>query len=183
MGDQLLIRLCSPTFAGLKTGNLFSVDIKDREKFNAEVREFNRRFACKGIRMIPVKYSKKHVLIYVYRPKMLKRDFANEEVCRVLKEKGYSYSNADRCVAQLVKHLEQDSDFPHEIGLFLGYPVDDVLGFMRSSREGVKYTGVWKVYSNKDAALETFDRYKRCTEIYKKAHNNGVSLDELTVVC
>lgn len=183
MGDQLLIRLCSPTFAGLKTGNLFSVDIKDREKFNAEVREFNRRFACKGIRMIPVKYSKKHVLIYVYRPKMLKRDFANEQVCRVLKEKGYSYSNADRCVAQLVKHLEQDSDFPHEIGLFLGYPVDDVLGFMRSSREGVKYTGVWKVYSNKDAALETFDRYKRCTEIYKKAHNNGVSLDELTVVC
>ncbi len=183
MGDQLLIRLCSPTFAGLKTGNLFSVDIKDREKFNAEVREFNRRFACKGIRMIPVKYSKKHVLIYVYRPKMLKRDFANEEVCRVLKEKGYSYSNADRCVAQLVKHLEQDSGFPHEIGLFLGYPVDDVLGFMRSSREGVKYTGVWKVYSNKDAALETFDRYKRCTEIYKKAHNNGVSLDELTVVC
>ena len=183
MGDQLLIRLCSPTFAGLKTGNLFSVDIKDREKFNAEVREFNRRFACKGIRMIPVKYSKKHVLIYVYRPKMLKRDFTNEEVCRVLKEKGYSYSNADRCVAQLVKHLEQDSDFPHEIGLFLGYPVDDVLGFMRSSREGVKYTGVWKVYSNKDAALETFDRYKRCTEIYKKAHNNGVSLDELTVVC
>ncbi len=183
MGDQLLIRLCSPTFAGLKTGNLFSVDINDREKFNAEVREFNRRFACKGIRMIPVKYSKKYVLIYVYRPKMLKRDFANEQVCRVLKEKGYSYSNADRCVAQLVKHLEQDSDFPHEIGLFLGYPVDDVLGFMRSSREGVKYTGVWKVYSNKDAALETFDRYKRCTEIYKKAHNNGVSLDELTVVC
>ena len=55
MGDQVLIRLCSPTLAGLKTGSLFTVDIDDKNKFNCEVREFNRRLAIKGIRMIPVK--------------------------------------------------------------------------------------------------------------------------------
>ncbi|WP_026659963.1 DUF3793 family protein [Butyrivibrio sp. AC2005] len=181
MGDQLLIRLCSPTLAGLKTGNLFTVECDDKDKFNEEVREFNSRLSSKGIRMIPVKYSKGYVLIYLYRPAYLKRDFANEEVCRILKEKGYSYNNADLCVAQLAKHLAKDTTFPHEIGLFLGYPVADVLGFMRSPDEGVKYTGFWKVYGDEDAALKTFEKYKKCTEVYSKAHNNGRSLEQLTV--
>lgn len=182
MGDQMLIRLCSPTLAGLKTGNLFTVDVEDIVKFNAEVREFNCRLSGKGIRMIPVRYCKGHVLIYVYRPAFLKRDLANEQACRILKGKGYSYKNADLCVAELARHLSKDKSFPHEIGLFLGYPVADVLGFMKNPNEGVKYTGFWKVYGDKESALKTFDKYKKCTEIYSRAHRNGTSLEQLTVV-
>ena len=182
MGDQMLIRLCSPTLAGLKTGNLFTVDIEDRTKFNSEVREFNSRLSGKGIRMIPVKFWKGHVLIYLYRPAFLKRDLANEEACRILEEKGYSYRNADLCVAELARHLAKDSSFPHEIGLFLGYPVADVKGFMKSPEEGVKYTGFWKVYGDKESALKIFDQYRKCTEIYSKAHRNGTSLEQLTVM-
>ncbi|SFC28430.1 DUF3793 family protein [Butyrivibrio sp. YAB3001] len=182
MGDQMLIRLCSPTLAGIKTGNLFTVDIEDRAKFTIEVREFNCRLSGKGIRMIPIKYSDGHVLIYLYRPEFLKRDLANEEACRILKEKGYSYRNFDLCVAELARHLAKDKSFPHEIGLFLGYPVVDVLGFMKSPEEGVKYTGFWKVYGDMDSALRTFDKYKKCTEIYSRAHRNGTSLEQLTVV-
>ncbi len=181
LGDQLLIRLCSPTLAGLKTGNLFTVDCDDRNNFNREVSEFNSRLSSKGIRMIPVRFFRGHVLIYLYRPAYLKRDFANEEVCRILKEKGYSYNNCELCVAQLAKHLAQDPVFPHEIGLFLGYPVEDVLGFMKSPEEGVKYTGFWKVYGDEDAALKTFAKYRKCTEIYKKAHSKGRTLEQLTV--
>ena len=173
MGDQMLIRLCSPTLAGLKTGNLFTVDCTDRCKFNSEVREFNSRLSCKGIRMIPVKYSKGHALIYLYRPSHLKRDFADEQVCSILKEKGYSYKNSDLCVAELARHLAGDSSFPHEIGLFLGYPASDVLGFMRDPEDGVKYTGFWKVYGDIESALKTFDRYKKCTEIYSRAADRG----------
>ena len=53
---------------------------------------------------------------------------------------------------------------------------------MKSSEEGVKYTGFWKVYGDKDSALKTFDKYKKCTEIYSRAHRNGTSLEQLTVV-
>lgn len=181
MGDQLLIDLCSPTLAGLKTGNLFTVECKDRHAVYREVSNFNIRFSSKGIRMIPVRFSRGRMLIYLYRPSFLKRDLANEEACRILREKGYSVSNADRCVAELAKHLQTDSSFPHEIGLFLGYPVRDVLGFMKDPEEGVMYTGFWKVYDNKDKALETFARYKKCTEVYCRAHKNGRSLEQLTV--
>ena len=181
MGDQELVRLCSPTLAGIKTGSLFTVDYDNRARFNEEIREFNDRLSKKGLRMIPIKYAPKYALIYLYRPDYLKKDFSNQEVCSILKEKGYSYNNADMCVAQLAKHLSQDSGFPHEIGLFLGYPVEDVKGFMKSPDEGVKYTGFWKVYGDIDAAMKTFSKYKKCTEIYSKAHQNGVSLEKLIV--
>ncbi len=181
MGDQLLIDLCSPTLAGLKTGNLFTVECEDRCAIYREVSQFNLRFSSKGIRMIPVRFSRGRMLIYLYRPSFLKRDLANEEACSILREKGYSVSNADRCVAELAKHLQADSSFPHEIGLFLGYPVWDVVGFMKDPEEGVMYTGFWKVYDKKDKALETFARYKKCTEVYSRAHKNGRSLEQLTV--
>ncbi len=182
MGDKMLISLCSPTLAGLKTGNLFTTEIGDKDEFYREVRQFNLRLSGKGLRMIPVRYSRGRALIYLYRPAFLKRDFANEEVCKLLREKGYTYNNSERCVAELARHLKSDLDFPHEIGLFLGYPVKDVRGFMRNPEEGVLYTGFWKVYGDKDSALRTFDRYKKCTETYSNAHRCGASLEQLTVV-
>jgi hypothetical protein len=183
MGDQFLINLCSPTLAGIKTGNLFTVECDDKDKFYREVSEFNIRLSSKGIRMIPVRFSRGRMLIYLYRPSFLKRDLANEEACKILRQKGYTVANADLCVAELARHLANDSSFPHEIGLFLGYPVRDVLGFMKSPEEGVMYTGFWKVYGDKDEALRTFARYRKCTEVYCRAHKKGRTLEQLTVSC
>ena len=53
--------------------------------------------------------------------------------------------------------------------------------FMKNPEEGVKYTGFWKVYGDKDKALATFDKYKKCTEAYCLAHRCGASLEQLTV--
>ena len=181
MGDQLLIDLCSPTLAGLKTGNLFTVECEDKKDFYREVGGFNKRLSSKGIRMLPARFSKGRMLVYLYRPAHLKRDLESEEVCRILREKGYSCDNCEKCVAELFEHLRSDSSFPHEIGLFLGYPVCDVAGFMKDPEEGVMYTGVWKVYDNKEEALKTFARYKKCTEVYIKAHEKGRTLEQLTV--
>ena len=92
-----------------------------------------------------------------------------------------AFAIADLCVAELARHLANDSSFPHEIGLFLGYPVRDVLGFMKSPEEGVMYTGFWKVYGDKDEALRTFARYRKCTEVYCKCYRTGSRLDKLAV--
>ena len=65
----------------------------------------------------------------------------------------------------------------------MGYPVEDVLGFMKSPDKGVKYTGFWKVYGDMDSAVKTFNMYRKCTEINSNAHKNGASLEQLTVSC
>ena len=52
--------------------------------------------------------------------------------------------------------------FPHEIGLFLGYPPEDVEGFRLHRGRDYKLCGCWKVYSDVEGARQCFRRYDRC---------------------
>lgn len=69
--------------------------------------------------------------------------------------------------------------FPHEIGFFLGYPPEDVLGFIAHEGRDYLAVGPWKVYANLTQALATFDRYKRCTEAYSRVYQRGCRLSRL----
>ena len=81
----------------------------------------------------------------------------------------------------MVRHLVSDEAFPHEIGLFLGYPPSDVEGFMNSPSEGVECVGCWKVYGNRREAERIFASYRKCTEAYCHAAERGVALERLAV--
>ena len=180
MLKDTLVAQCAPTLAGIKTGNIFSV--KNTEvSLVEEMRELNRILTKKGLRLIPIQKKDKFTLIYVYRPYFLKRDLNNPEAQRILKGKGYHIGNDNQLVVQLVWHLMNDKEFPHEIGLFLGYPPSDVKGFMESPSEGVKSVGCWKVYSNPEHAKKVFESYKICTDIYCEECRKGKSLENLAV--
>ncbi len=170
----------APTLAGLKTGNLFPVRA-DRETFSKELRGLNKVLTGKGVRLIPLGRVKKKILVYLYRPDRLREDLCEQEAETILCEKGYPLGNPERCVAELIRHLESDPVFPHEIGLFLGYPPSDVRCFMSHPCEGVKCTGCWKAYGNEAEAEETFARYRKCTDVYRKVYMRGKPLERLTV--
>ncbi|MBQ9279298.1 MAG: DUF3793 family protein [Lachnospiraceae bacterium] len=181
MKDNYVVKHCSPTLAGLKTGSLFSVSGESRETINNDLRALNEVLRKKGLRIIPLRYTNKYVLIYLYRFKRLKEDLMRPETRKILCNKGYNCSNPDMCVAQLVEHLKNDKDFPHEIGLFLGYPEKDVKGFMKNPDEGVMCMGCWKVYGDVEEAKRTFQIFNRCTEWYCHAINHGRTLEQLIV--
>ena len=65
-------------------------------------------------------------------------------------------------------------------GLFLGYPPEDVEGFIYRRSEA-KYTGYWKVYGDVESAQRTFQRYRRCTDNYLKQASRGLEIERLTV--
>ena len=181
MKDNYVVKHCSPTLAGLKTGSLFSVSGESKETINNDLRVLNEIFRKKGLRIIPLRYTSKYVLIYLYRLNRLKKDLMRPETRRILCKKGYNCANPDRCVVQLVEHLKNDKVFPHEIGLFLGYPEKDVKGFMKSPEDGVMCVGCWKVYGDIDEAKRTFQTFNRCTECYCHAIKHGRTLEELIV--
>lgn len=72
-----------------------------------------------------------------------------------------------------------EAEFPHEIGLVLGYPPADVSGFIRHKGADFLACGGWKAYSAPEAALRTFQRNRLCAEEYRKLHAQGVSLEAL----
>ena len=71
--------------------------------------------------------------------------------------------------------------FPHEIGVFLGYPIEDVIGFINNKGCNFKCCGYWKVYGDKEKAIKEFARYDKCRMIYTKLWNQGRSILKLTV--
>lgn len=180
-GDKILLH-CSPTLAGLKTGNLVVISFKDLESIKKDIRVLNRRLSPKGVVAIPLRFTERKVWLYIFRPNFLKRDLGDERAIKILKESGYTGKNCYECVCELKNRLIETSDFPHEIGLFLGYPPEDVDSFIKNNASGYKLSGTWKVYHNVDNAVKTFKKFEKCTASYLNQWQKGKSVERLTVV-
>ena len=183
MTEELVIYHCSPTMAGMKTGSLFSCPKEEVKELTENIRNLNCRLVPNGIRLLPVKRMEHRILLYMYRPDKLEEDFRNHEAQEILVAKGYPVGNADQCVVKLIRRLNGSETFPHEIGLYLGYPPKDVAAFMENSTAGVKYVGIWKVYSDVETAKMKFARYRECTRAYCEAFRRGHTFDRLIVGC
>ena len=74
---------------------------------------------------------------------------------------------------------DESGEFPHEVGLFLSYPPEDVKGFLE--HKPCKCVGCWKVYENEEADKKTFAKYKACTRVYCRQLASGIDIERLTV--
>ena len=166
MTEDYLVRNCAPTLAGLKTGNLFTCPCQDIEALLASVRRLNRRLTAKGLRLLPLRFSDSKALLYLFRPARLRQDLSEKCAEELLRCHGYDTGSCEKCVVHLVKKLRREEAFPHEIGLFLGYPPEDVRGFICQGPDGCKCSGCWKVYGDPEAAQKKFAQYKHCTKVY-----------------
>lgn len=181
MSEECLIRHCAPTLAGIKTASLFTHSYESREQLLEAVRRMNERLHSKGLRVLPLRYSGKRALIYIYRPKKLSADLSDETASKILQRCGYHTGSCEKCVVKLARKLRNESGFPHEIGLFLGYPPEDVCGFMEKGPDCCKASGCWKVYGDEVAAQKKFAQYKKCTKVYCDQLAKGKDIEKLTV--
>ena len=106
---------------------------------------------------------------------------ASPEAVRLLEESGYPCHSAGQCVACLIRRLRENDEFPHEIGLFLSYPPEDVRGFIENKACRFKCAGLWKVYGDEERAKELFRQYKRCTDRCCALWRAGSGLAQLAV--
>ena len=181
MSEETVIRQCAPTLAGIKTGSLFSCQCEDKNELKDQIRSFNQKYVSRGLCLIPLNYSGKRALIYLYRPAGLRRDLEDNLARQMLKEEGYPCAAPELCITTLIRKLKAENGFPHEIGLFLSYPPEDVKGFIDNHACGFKYSGMWKVYGDINKALDMFRRFKHCTEIYCRMWEAGAGMDQLAV--
>lgn len=179
--ERCLVEHCSPTLASIKTGNLFNLPYTDQNKLTEQIYKWNKELNHKGVSIDILRCSKQKALIYVYRRNKLKEDFDRNGVKDFLKNIGYICTDIDCAVENLRNKLCCNGSFPHEIGLFLGYPLEDVVGFIINEGENCKCTGFWKVYCNRYDAERTFIKFRRCISKYMQLWQNGRSICQLTV--
>ena len=73
--------------------------------------------------------------------------------------------------------------FPHEMGLLLGYPLDDVTGFIEQKGKNYLYAGYWKVYTNMGEKICLFQAFEEAKEALIQAVARGIRIEELVRGC
>ena len=181
MSEELLIAQCAPTLADLKTGSLFTCPVDDPERLRESIRRYNAQLVPKGLCLLPMRIENGRMLLYLYRPSRLRRDLAQAQAAALLAKRHYPIGDPALCVTELVHRLQTDDAFPHEIGLFLGYPPEDVEGFILHRAQNARCVGTWKVYGDTDAAQRVFARYQKCTRSYQNAYQKHKCFSRLIV--
>ena len=181
MIEEYLINHCSPTLASIKTANLINVSFESFDDLLLSVNRMNEILSSKGIELLILKRCEKSALVYMVRLTLLQRDLNKSGVGEFLSEYGYASVDAAYCVSRLKMRLNCGDGFPHEIGIFLGYPLGDVTGFIKNAGQNSLCSGCWKVYCNECEAMKTFSKYEHCRKVYNKLWQGGRSIERLAV--
>ena len=181
MVEERIVEQCAPTLAGIKCGSLFRTN-SDITQLASEVDLLNRTLNPLGVIITAFRPSGCGSLVYVYRRDLLSRIHdSDERSLPLLKSLGYDVTDTDSVIESLRKKVESIGCVPHEIGLFLGYPYDDVKGFMENKGKCPKCMGCWKVYGSVEKAKELFADFRSCRRMYTDMYESGISIRELTV--
>lgn len=145
--EMQLALQCAPVISGLKISNLLSV----KKEYVNKLRNLIKGTSL-SMYVLLIKENK--VSILLYRKKDMMIYLKDSKVKKLLKQFGYYENNIYMLLKKLSLRYEyykrEKGEFPHEIGLFLGYPLEDVIGFINNNGKNSLYTGYWKVYKNVD---------------------------------
>lgn len=100
--------------------------------------------------------------------KSMEKVLVNKRCINFLKFVGYSSDyELNDYMDELVFRL-QSEEFPHEIGVFLGYPLKDVLGFMGYGKNELVEVRNWRIYGDKEISYEVYNNFMRDKAIMKE---------------
>lgn len=148
----------APTLCGKKTASLITLTKANRGMYNLWIMH-KEEF----LKSIPLKYFELNstsdaITILFYNQNKLSEVIQDGECMDFLKSYGYRRNiTLDNCLCKLRERFNKC--FPHEIGLFLDIPLEDVKGFIRNSGREYIYCGYWKVYGDVEKTQKIFESY------------------------
>ena len=171
-----LILQCAPLFKGYKVACITNVRRED-------MRNMHLLLNGTGICYRALTFCRDKYLVLLYRSAQLKTYLKQPEVKTFLADYGYEENSLEKVLERLSlrvrEHSKNEIEFPHEIGIFLNYPLEDVRGFIEHKGQDSLFCGYWKVYHNKKEAIKTFESYNRCRDFYTSTFLNGKGILEI----
>jgi len=183
--ERALVEHCAPTLARVKPGSLFCVRGAQESQLRCEIGRWDGLLSAFGVRVCLLRREneKRAWMVYVYRPDWIGRILQDEENRKFLVQNGYGCADLDGALNRLAERAQQEEagEFPHEIGLFLGYPLQDVVGFIENRGRNFTCCGCWKSYGDPAQAQRQFRRYHACTRAYKRLYRAGTPVTRLVI--
>ena len=173
-----VVTQCAPVLKGVKISNLITMKPGGWRKIRAYLKK--SRIIC-----IPLYADAEKEVLFIYRYEQLERHLKNREVREFLRSCGYESFEVASVLVRLRRRYQLyagiSKEFPHELGVLLGYPVGDVQGFIDNRGENSLTSRYWKVYQNPKEAEKIFDLYDRVKEQALKEIMCGRTLSHVAV--
>ena len=174
--DTQMALQCAPFIAGIKMSNLFIIENDTLYDTAMELEKLKLSY------FVLLQTAGKTTFL-LYDEVKLGNYMMNGRVKRLLKKMGYGCCDLIDDLRHLRiryrQYASENKSFPHELGLFLGYPVEDVMGFINNSGENCLYTGYWKVYADLPSKLKLFRKYRRAEESLIMLVSQGFSIADI----
>ena len=171
-----LVVQCAPMISGMKISNLFNVE----KRLAPQMRQVLER---SGISYYQLLESEDKATFLVYREDELKAYLMQSLVCQSMKSFGYENLDLSDVLSHFQKRYEdcmkRKAEFPHEMGLLLGYPVEDVEGFIENKGHNYLYSGYWKVYGHVEEKKALFEKYEEARKVLIELLASGRSVCEM----
>lgn len=180
--DMQLAYYAAPTMLGIKPASLFWCRT-NIDGMHDQVNLFNEYAKGKGFAIKRIDERKKHIGIFVYHRSLFEHNLSDASNMSYLQQFGYKLTlTPEEKLAKLFERMK--TCFPHEIGIFLGYPIRDVAGFIENKGRNYILRGSWLVYSNPEYACRLFYHYKLCRNWLVGKIMDGMSIyDVLNIKC
>ena len=138
----------------------------------------NDIYGILGLDYMELKVEAKSSLVLFYNPRVLASTLAKPRNARWLKRMGYP---AGMPLHAMLAHLVRraaECPLPHEVGIFIGYPLKDVAGFMRQIPSTPVHHGAWRVYGIADESLRRMRLYAAAEDYAREVLERSRGIDD-----
>lgn len=172
----ILARQCGPVLLRAKPAVLFSLATGEGQLFAAA-----GLLAGHGVRLEVLRQVRGRALVLVHQPALLAAALGHPLAAGALARFGYPAGGGlAAMLAHLGRRIGHSEGFPHEIGFFLGYPPEDVLGFIEKGGRDFKHCCQWKVYGDVAHAKALCSKYDACRKFCSRHIEQGGDLRSLS---
>jgi len=123
---------------------------------------------------VELKVEENSSLVLFYNPAVLAKTLEDPKNRAWLEAAGYPKGAAVADFLAELKSRAATCALPHEVGIFIGYPLKDVDGFVRQLPVTPGHRGLWRVYGQAGESLRRMREYL-AAEIFAAAALDGTS--------
>lgn len=180
--EQALAKHCAPALAGIKPANLVSFYKNQIPDIHHVIKQYSQVLGQRNICIKVLYENEKRILLIVYRIEKLRMQLFNHDSNKERYFHSIDYPkeySIEKYLICLSGRIENEDHFPHEIGLFLGYPLKDVIEFQKNKGKNYLMCKYWKVYEDLQEAQRKFTQYDKCTYAVISRVKKGISIAQL----
>lgn len=156
---SLISHHCGPAIEGVKASSLLNIrNTEKRGLYDVWLANKQEILDFFNISAFCLKKSNEGEVVLMFHPHLLEKQLNDLSNIDFLSRFGYeSQWDMEGYLTYLKTRFEHCC--PHEIGVFLGYALSDVIDFISCPNKECRLVGYWKVYSNEASARELFRRF------------------------